>query len=309
MRKAKIKIRSLTFYFLILLIFFTWHNSVQSQELRAEVKVQFTAITNVDPNVFKELEKAIRNFLNGTKWSSDVFQPEERIDCSFFINVLENRGNDTYKATLQVSARRPVYGSTYYSPILNIQDQDFVFSYVPFQFMEFSEQAYLSNLTSVLAFYVYYILGLDYDSFAPEGGTPFFKKAQNVVLNAQNSDAPGWRGQENFRNRYWMIEDMLNAGFKDFRKFMYDYHRNALDQFYNNFEGKRKVALDAAILMDNVFRQRPNGVLLQIFLNAKREEILGLCKDAPKAEIAPFVNAMAKVDGAYSSKWTDLLKN
>lgn len=280
-----------------------------AQELRADVKVQFTAITNVDPNVFKELEKAVRTFLNGTRWTTDVYQPEEKIDCSFFINVLENRGNDTYKATLQVSARRPVYGSMYYSPLLNIQDQDFVFTYVPFQFMEYSEQAYLSNLTGVLAFYVYYILGLDYDSFSPEGGTPYFKKAQNVVLNAQGSDAPGWKAQENFRNRYWMVEDMLNAGFKDYRRFMYEYHRLGLDQFATDFENKRRVALDAARLIDNVFRQRPNGVLLQIFLNAKRDELLSLCKDAPKGEIESFVNTMARVDGAFASKWTDLLKN
>ncbi|MCX7767517.1 MAG: DUF4835 family protein [Flavobacteriales bacterium] len=282
---------------------------VQAQELRADVKVQYTAITNVDPNVFKELEKSVRDFINNTRWTTDVFQPEERIECSFFINVLENRGNDTYKASLQVSARRPVYGSTYYTPLLNIQDQDFVFTYVPFQFMEYSEQAYLSNLTGVLAFYAYYILGLDYDSFSLEGGTPYFKKAQNVVLNAQGSDAPGWRAQENFRNRYWMVEDMLNAAFKDYRKFMYEYHRNGLDQFYNDFENKRRKALEAAKLMDNVFRQRPNGVLLQIFLNAKRDELLAMCKDAPKSEIADFVNAMAKVDGAFTSKWTDLLKN
>ncbi|MCS6981160.1 MAG: DUF4835 family protein [Flavobacteriales bacterium] len=282
---------------------------MQAQELRADVKVQYTAITNVDPNVFKELEKSVRDFINNTRWTTDVFQPEERIECSFFINVLENRGNDTYKASLQVSARRPVYGSTYYTPLLNIQDQDFVFTYVPFQFMEYSEQAYLSNLTGVLAFYAYYILGLDYDSFSLEGGTPYFKKAQNVVLNAQGSDAPGWRAQENFRNRYWMVEDMLNAAFKDYRKFMYEYHRNGLDQFYNDFENTRRKALEAAKLMDNVFRQRPNGVLLQIFLNAKRDELLAMCKDAPKSEIADFVNAMAKVDGAFSSKWTDLLKN
>lgn len=293
---------------LILCALLCIQKNAAAQELKAQVQVVAQQVTNVDPTVFQELEKSCTQFLNNTKWTTDNFSIEERIECSFLINITKAPSVDAMEGNLQISFRRPVYGSSYFTTILNIKDDDFAISYQPFQVMEFSEQSNLSNLTSILAFYAYYILGLDYDSFSPEGGSIYYKKAQNIVLNAQSSSAKGWKSFESQRNRYWMVDDLLNPAFKSYRQMLYDYHRSGMDNFSTDFAKSRKVAIDALATMDNIYKQRPNAFLIQIFLNAKRDEALALCKEAPKDEIQAIVPIMAKIDGAFASKWTELLK-
>jgi hypothetical protein len=276
--------------------------------LKAQVQVVAPQIANVDPNIFKQLETSCNQFLNNTKWTSDIFAPEEKIECSFLINITESPSSDYYKGTIQVSSRRPVYASSYTCSMLNIKDEDFNINYIPFQVMEFSEQSNLSNLTSILAFYAYYVIALDYDSFSPEGGSPYFKKAQNIVLNAQGSSEKGWKSFENNRNRYWMVDDMLNPAFKTYRQMMYTYHRQGFDLFAQDYVNARKTAMESLKSMEEIYKQRPNAFLLQIFFNAKRDEAISMLKDAPKNEIQPVVQAIAKIDGAFASRWTDLLK-
>lgn len=281
-----------------------------AQELNATVKVTSQKITNMDPSIFKALETSVKQFLNNTRWTSDVYGPEERIECSFLINITDAPSSDYFSGEITVSSRRPVYGSAYYCTMLNHKDELFSFSYVPFQPMEFSETSFLNNLTSVLSFYAYIIIGIDYDSFSPEGGSPYFNKARQIVQNAQQTSEAGWKSFDKAgRNRFTLSDDILNPAFKSYRTFLYKYHREGFDRFYNDFATGRKNAIDALTGIEEIFKQRPNSFLLQVFFNSKRDEAINMLKDAPKAETTNIVQIMRKVDGAYASRWDEISKS
>lgn len=284
--------------------------NVRAQELNATVNVSFQKVTNMDPSIFKALESSVKQFLNNTRWTSDVYAPEERIECGFLINVIDAPSSDYFKAEITVSSRRPVYGSAFYCTMFSHKDDMFSFNYVPFQPMEFSETAFLNNLTSVLSFYAYMIIGIDYDSFSPEGGSPYFNKARQIVQNAQQSPEMGWKSFDKAgRNRFTLSEDLLSPAFKSYRTFLYKYHREGFDHFYNDFENSRKNAIDALMGIDDIFKQRPNSFLLQVFFNSKRDEAINMLKGLPTSETTALVQVMRKVDGAYSSRWDEILKS
>lgn len=296
---------------LSLLIFFAGVLlQVRAQELKATVKVVAQKVTDVDPTIFTALESSVNQFLNNTRWTSDVFSPEERIECSFLINITDARSQESFVADLTVGSRRPVYGSAFFCTMFNHKDLDFNFTYVPFQPMEFSETSFLNNLTSVLSFYVYIILGLDYDSFSPEGGTIYFNRANQIVQNAQQASEPGWRSIDRAgRNRFTLSEEILNPAFRNFRTFQYKYHREAFDHFYNDFEKSRAKAVEALLGIEDIFKQRPNAFLLQVFFNSKRDEVISMMKDAPLVEKQNLVQVMRRIDGANASRWDELLRN
>lgn len=282
----------------------------EAQELNATVKVTSQKITNMDPSIFKALETSVKQFLNNTRWTSDVYAPEERIECSFLINITDAPSSDYFSGEITVGSRRPVYGSAYFCTMLNHKDELFSFSYVPFQPMEFSETSFLNNLTSVLSFYAYIIIGIDYDSFSPEGGSPYFNKARQIVQNAQQTSESGWKSFDKAgRNRFTLSEDILNPAFKNYRTFLYKYHREGFDRFYNDFATGRKNAIDALMGIEDIFKQRPNSFLLQVFFNSKRDEAINMLKDAPKTETTAIVQVMRKVDGAYASRWDEISKS
>lgn len=282
----------------------------QAQELNATVKVTNQKVTNMDPTIFTALETSIKQFLNNTRWTSDVYAQEERIKCSFLINITDAPSSDYFKGEITVVSNRPVYGSAFECNMLNIKDENFNISYVPFQPMEFSETAYLNNLTSILSFYAYMIIAIDYDSFSPEGGSPYFNKARQIVQNAQQSSELGWKSFDNAgRNRFTLSEDILNPAFKSYRNFLYKYHREGFDNFYNDFENARRKAIEALMSIEEIYKQRPNSFLLQIFFNSKRDEAINMLKDAPKTETLSLVQVMRKVDGAYSSRWDEISKS
>ncbi len=294
----------------LLILFAGTLMQTRAQELKATVKVVAQKVTDVDPTIFTALESSVTQFLNNTRWTSDVYAPEERIECSFLINITDAKSAESFVADLTVGARRPVYGSAFFCTMFSHKDMDFNFSYVPFQPMEFSETAFLNNLTSVLSYYVYIILGLDYDSFSPEGGTPYFTKANQIVQNAQQSPETGWRSFDRAgRNRFTLSEDILNPAFKNFRTFQYKYHREAFDNFYNDFEKSRVKAIEALLSIEEIFKQRPNAFLLQVFFNSKRDEAISMLKDAPLIEKQNLVQVMRRVDGANASRWDELLRN
>ncbi len=286
--------------------------NLYAQEINCRVSVFSQQLSQsnstIDHSIFRELEKQILDFMNNRKWTSDQFEVFERIEMNIMINVTESPSTDNYRGNLQIQSRRPVYNSTYSTTIFNFRDEDFSFTYVPFQPFEFSESANLSNLTSVLAFYAYYIIGLDYDTYSLEGGSPHFSRAQNIVANCQGAPERGWKAFENNRNRYWLLEDYLNPAFKNIRKVMYEYHRLGFDKFSTEFETERKNVLESLRQLDEIYRQRPNAFILQIFFASKREEILSLMKDAPKQEIQTLVPILAKLDGANAGRYTSLLK-
>lgn len=281
----------------------------EAQELKATVKVVAQKVTDVDPTIFAALESSVQQFLNNTRWTTEVFAPEERIECSFLINITDAPSQETFKGDITISSRRPVYGSAFFCSMFNHKDPDFSFSYVPFQPMEFSETSFLNNLTSVLSFYAYIIIALDYDSFSPEGGSPYFTKARQIVQNAQQAPETGWKTFDNAgRNRFVLSEDFLNPAFSSYRTFNYKYHREGFDHFYNDFEKARPKAIEALAQIEEIFKQKPNSFLLQVFFSAKRDEAINMLRDAPLVEKQALVTIMRKVDGANASRWDELLK-
>jgi hypothetical protein len=294
----------------LLLLLFISVLSAEAQELNATVKVMYQKVTDVDPSIFKALETSVTQFLNNTRWTSDVYGPEERIECSFLINITDAKSPESFVAELTVGSRRPVYGSAFFCSMLNVKDMDFDFTYVPFQPMEFSETSFLNNLTSVLSYYAFIILAMDYDSFSPDGGSAFYTKANQIVQNAQQTPELGWKSFDSGgRNRYTLSEDLLNPAFKNFRTFLFKYHREGFDHFYNDFEKSRTKAIEALLSIEEIFKQRPNSFLLQVFFNSKRDEAINMLKDAPLIEKQNLVQVMRKVDGANASRWDELLKN
>ncbi|MGX5820483.1 type IX secretion system protein PorD [Chitinophaga lutea] len=285
-----------------------------AQELRANVSVMAGQVgSGVDRKVFNTLQTALSEFLNGRRWSTDAYTPGERIECNFLINITEAMGNNTYRATLTVQANRPVYNTGYNSTILNTQDNNVVFKYVEFQPLEFNEQRIagndplVANLTAILAYYNYIILGLDYDSFSPRGGDIFFKKALNIVTNAPDGkDISGWKAFEGNRNRYWLQDNLLNVKFSRFHEVMYMYHRMGLDQMYEDVNKGRSAIMNCLNLLMSIHQEMPNSMLMAVFFNAKNDELLKIFGKAPPQEKARAVQMMSQLDVPNANKYQQL---
>lgn len=250
---------------------------LNAQELNCQVQVVSPSIQGTtEKRIFDNLQKAMFEFMNNTKWTNDVFSYDERIGCSLFMNITEKVSTDEYKATLQIQSTRPVYKTSYSSVMINHSDNDLQFKYVEFQPFEFSINQNLNNLTSVLAYYAYMIIGEDYDSFSLNGGTQYFQKAQTICANCQNAAEKGWKAFEGTKNRYWLVENKLNQVFSPMREFSYKYHRLAFDVMWNDVNGGRATALEAMQLLKKVHQQRPLSFNMQVLFNAKNDEIVKL---------------------------------
>ena len=256
--------------------------SVQAQELQARLTVMTNKIsTNVDKKIFNTLQTALTNFVNNRKWSNDVFAANEKVQCNFLLNIEQELGNNTYKAKLTVQAARPVYNTTYDSPIINFIDDDVVFRYQEFQPIEFNENRVqgndplAANLPAVLAYYVNIILGLDYGSFSLRGGDPYFKKAWNIVSNAPESrDITGWRSFESLRNRYWLAENFTSNRFALIHDAIYSYYRNGMDKFYEKEEDGRTGILNSLNFLNTINAENPNSMMIQFFFQGKSAELV-----------------------------------
>ena len=280
-----------------------------SQDLNARVQVLSPKISNSNKRVFEVLETTIRDFLNTKRWSSDVLQTQERIDCNFVITINEWDGSNNFKAEAQIQSSRPVYGSTYNSTILNINDKDFDFSYSEGQPLDYSDQNYISNLTSVLAYYAYIITGLDYDSFTKTGGTPYYTKAQAIVNFSQNTPNTGWKAFEGLRNRYWLAENLLNKTYNPIREALYEYHRNGLDLMADNQSKGRKNIFSILPQLQKLDKQKQGSMLPQLFFTAKSDELINvLSGSAPQDKLKAY-NILTEIDPANISKYEGLKKS
>jgi hypothetical protein len=256
--------------------------SAQSQEIQARITVMASKIsTQVNKNIFQTLQTALTNFLNGRKWTKDTYQPNEKIQCNFLLNIEEELGNNVYGAKLTVQAARPVYSSSYDSPIINFIDDDVIFRYVEFQPIEFNENRVqgndpvAANLPAVLAYYVNVILGFDYGSFALKGGDDYFKKAWNIVNNAPESrEITGWRSFESQRNRYWLAENMNNNRFSLMNDALYSYYRTGMDLFYENEDEARSGIMNCLNFLNTVNSENPNSMIMQFFFQGKSAELV-----------------------------------
>ncbi len=292
--------------FLLFLFVAAWP-SLQAQELQVEVSV-LTApqVQLTDPKVFESLEQAIRDFMNNQRWTEDEFLQEEKIELGLVLTVTEDNGNGSFKAELALQSLRPVYGSTYKTPMLNHIDKNLLFQYEQFQPIEYVENSFTDNLASVLSFYAYIVLGLDYDSFSPFGGERFFQEAQNIVNLVPESLTNtylGWRPKDGNRNRYWLIENLLSPRVRPFRQAWYDYHRQGLDLAHSEIGAARVIVLQALEDIQKVNQVYPQSMIVQLFTNAKGDEIIELFKPAPMPERTKVIQIMGRLDPSRSTKY------
>ncbi|MFM9951594.1 MAG: DUF4835 family protein [Saprospiraceae bacterium] len=282
---------------------------VQAQELTFSVKINTLKLQTVDPKVFTTLEQSVAEFLNNQKWTDEIFETTERINCNLVLTIQEELSPTSFKADLAIQASRPVYGSTYETRMLNHLDKEVTFSYEQFQPLIYSKNVFNDNLSSILAFYVYVILGMDADSFSLFGGDDHYQTAQEILNTVpQNvaSSAAGWRSTEGNRNRYWIIENILSPRVRPLRQGLYEYHRQGLDMMSNDVNTGRAIVLQALEEVDKVNQSYPNAMIVQMFSNAKSDEIVEIFKRGTRQEQDRVVQIMTKVDATNASKYRNI---
>lgn len=288
----------------VLLLFFAVFGF--SQELNCTLVVNAQQTGNENLPIFKTLEKQLNEFINNTKWTNKTFAQQERIDCSMFLNVSSYSGGESFKATLQIQSTRPVYGSSFSTPLYNFNDSDFSFKYLEYQNLIYSPTQFESNLISVLAFHIQIILGLDADSFAPNGGADYFKQAQVITNYSQQGNFTGWKIEDGLQSRFTLIDNILSPTFKEYRNVIYSYHRNGLDNMAENVkEGKEQIAASIKSFQAMNSR-RPNSFLLRTFFDAKAGEIEQIFSGGHKVNVASFKETLQKVAPMHSSKWQNI---
>ena len=253
----------------------------QGQELNCKVTINADQIQTSDRTVFKDMERAIANFLNTRKWTNDTYKNHERINCGLFLNIGKMPSIGNFQASAQITSGRPIFNSNYETVILNFADRDWDFEYFESQPLEYNDNNYINNLTSMLAYYAYIIIGMDYDSFSELGGTPYFQKALNAVTNAQTSSRAGWAALAGTRNRYNLIENISNPQMQDLRRNSYRIHRLALDTFEKDPDQSRTIILDALKNVKKVWTIYPTSVLVVSFFDAKANELVNIFSSAP----------------------------
>ncbi len=296
--------------FLILVCLFICSN-VYSQELKADVQVQVTdPNSQTDEDVLQALERAVSELINNTKWTDDVYENHERIDCSFFFKITENKSNTQFKGELQVQARRPIYNSSYTSTTLLINDDKVTFRYNQFDPIQYTENAYTDELTALIGFYVYLILGNDYDTFQKKGGTAHYEKALNIVnLSATSSAATGWKANEKDENRYWLINNALDQFYEPLREINYTYYREAMDQMHKDLPSNRTKISTALKKIDKIHATKPNNYNVNLFFYSRADELINMYKGAPTAEKIEMVKFLKKVNPANVSKYNKILSS
>lgn len=296
--------------YIYLFLFLISGHFLFSQELNCQVSVVAPQIQGTtEKQIFDQLQKSIFEFMNNTKWTKDNFTTSERIDCSILINVTQKAGTDDYRATIQIQSRRPVFKSSYFSPTFNYIDENFAFRYQQFQQLEFNLNTFSNNITSVLAYYAYVIIANDYDSYSNLGGTEYFQKAQLIVSNAQSAAESGWKSFESNKNRYWIVENALQPVFQPIRECMYKYHRLGLDIMNEKADEGRKEILKSTELLLGVYKNRPASFIMELFFNAKADEMVNIFSKGFPDEKAKIVETLTTVDPANSTKYFKIQGN
>ena len=292
----------------LLFLFVLASSGLIGQEILCNVQVASPRVEGTDRRVFETMQTAVYEFINNRKWSNYSFQMEERIECSILITIDERISVDEFKGKLNLILRRPAYKTSYNSPLFNYVDNDFQFQYIEYQALDYADNTFSSNLTSVLAYYVNIFMGMDFDSYSLYGGTPFFERAQNIVNTAQNSPYSGWKAFESTRNRYWLAENLLNPAYQSLRKFSYEYHRKGLDVMSEKAaEGRSNISRNLNLLK-SVYNERPGLFLMQLIIEAKRDEFINLYSEGSNMEKTNAINIFSEIDPANSSRYQEILK-
>lgn len=293
-------IKRLAFVFsLMVLCFLTF-----GQELRCNVQVNSSQIQGTNKQVFQTLQNAIYEFMNNTAWTNHIYTNEERIDCNILINITEHSG-DEFRGDVQVQSRRPVFNTSYFSTLFNYKDNDLKFNYVEFEPLEFSINEHRSNLTSLLAYYAYIFIGLDYDTFSMLGGSEFFQNAEKIVTNANNAPEKGWKAFESRKNRYWLVENILNDRYRGLREFNYRYHRLGLDIMSEKETNGREEIASTLDLLQKIYRQKPDPYLFyyDLVMSAKSDELVNVFSESFMQEADRVYQILVEIDPTRSDKY------
>ena len=288
-------------------ILFTFSVQAFAQEFNASVQVTAQQVEGTDKKIYQTLQQAIYEFINNRKWSNYQYKVEERIECTFLITITERVSSDEFKGKLNLVIRRPIYKTNYNSVLINHVDNDINFKYIEYQPLDFDENTFTSNLTSLLAYYVNIVLGYDGDSYSLFGGTPYFEKAQSILNSAQNATESGWKAFESTKNRYWLIENIMNTTYSPIREASYKFHRLGLDVMTENIENGRTAVSESLELLRKVNRQKPGLFLLQLFLDAKRDELINVYSQAAPIDKTKAINILKEIDPSNSSKYQKIL--
>jgi len=277
--------------------------NVKAQELLCNVRVNSSQVQTSDRKVFQTMQTEIYEFINNKKWSTTNIQNEERIECTIMINISKKISNDEFEGSIQIQSTRPIYGTSYKSTLFNYLDNNFRFKYLEYQSLEFSESTHMSNLTSVLAFYVYIVLGLDFATFSEDGAYEYFSKAQKIVSNAQNAPELGWKAFESDKNRYWLVHDLMDQRYADFHMCMYRYHRTGMDKLAEEPDDARFEITEALEGLKSIYRENASAFILKFFFDAKSDEIIKIYSEAFPNEKARIAKTLIEIDPSNSTKY------
>lgn len=279
---------------------------LRAQELNAQVEILSPQLPHTNKRVLDVLQRIMSDFLNNRSWTGQTVMPQERINCSFVITVNAWDGLSEFTAQAQIVSMRPVYNTNYASPVLNMTDVDFNFSYTEGQMIDYSDQQFSNNLTSLLAFYAYVIIGMDADTFSPQGGTPFFTKAQAVVNNAQNTSYAGWRFMDSDANRYWLIANLQDRRYLPLRQFNYVYSRHGLDLLAESPDAARKQIVEALESLRSLDRMASGSMLDQLLFTAKSSEFVGVLSGLNPQQRVQAYNFLTEIDPSNDQKYQAL---
>ena len=286
---------------------------LSAQELNCNVQVVTQQIQGTNKKIFQTLQAAVYEFVNTRTWTNNIYSYSERIECNILINLTDQISSDEFKGTIQVQARRPVFNTTYNTTMLNFVDNNFHIRYVEFEPLEFNETSYLSNLTSILAYYVYIIIGIDNDSFSFEGGSLYFEKAEAIVMNAQNAPFAGWKPYEGSgnKNRYWLVKNILDVEYSPVREFFYRYHRMGLDKLESATNEARIEIIEGLKLIQEVYRKKPDPYLflLQVIFDAKADEFVNIFSESFTEEKDRVLKILKEIDPSNSRKYEKINEN
>lgn len=276
-----------------------------AQELNAQFVVNADLVNQTNQQIFETLERSLNEFINSQSWSTQDFFPQEKITCSFVLN-LSSYNASKFEGTLQIQSQRTIFDSNYDSPVLNFLDKDISFTYQEFQPLFYSPASYESNLVSLISFYVYIIMGINADSLQFKGGDSYFEQAQRIVNLSQQSGAMGWKQNDSNRNRFWLSDTMRSNTFREYREALYTYHRKGLDQMTENpMEAKNNI-INALLPLENLYDRRPNAMLLQMFFDAKADEIVNLFSDGPEVDFDRASKMLKKIAPFYQPQWKQI---
>ncbi len=292
-------------WILIIMIFISLRGG--AQEFNANVSVSAKEIAGTDRRVFDDLQSNLRSFINERRWTNIEFQSAERIDCSFLLNI-KSKDGDTYRGDLSVVYTRPVFNSSYTSPILNYLDEDLSFDYIEGQALDFQENSFSSNISSVISFYLYMILAIDFDTMGENGGAPYYEKASNILNAAQGSGDKGWVNSFGERNRATLHENFTNPAFADLHKFLYTYHRQGLDRMHKDKTKAKQNILKSLNFLKNIHDKDQNNFVLELIMNAKKDEFVNIFSEGDPAEKANALEALKTIDPAHVEDYKKIIR-